>query len=92
MCRVLADSGALDGLSHSQHLLNQPDNILRGLDAWCLANGSEAITVPSGIGKCVEEETPDREMLTKVIKAFHQASTQATTASRGDGDAQNEKA
>ncbi len=74
ICRTLADSGALDGLPHSLHLLSQPDSVLRGLDAWKLVSGTDAITIPSGIGKGVVEERPDREALEKVINNFHAAS------------------
>ena len=74
VCRVLADCGALDGLAHSHHLMTQPDSILFGLDAWRLSKGREAIVVPAGIGKCREEESPDREVFRKVIKEFHEVS------------------
>ncbi len=70
ICRTLADGGALDGLSHSHHLLNQVDNILYGLDAWRLSTGIEAVTIPSGVGKMFVEEAPDRESYKKVIKEF----------------------
>lgn len=59
--------GALDGLSHSRHLLGQADNLLRGLDAWELSTGSDRIVVPKGIGKCVEDEVPDREVYRAVL-------------------------
>ena len=77
ICRALADCGALDGLSHSHHLLSQADNILFGLDAWRLSNGSERITLPSGIGKCEDVDSPDREAMKKVIKEFLAVSTGA---------------
>lgn len=76
ICRVLADCGALDGLSHSHHLLTQPESILFGLDAWRLSTGSEAILVPAGIGKAKVEESPDREAFKKVIKEFHDVSAE----------------
>ncbi len=70
ICRTLSDGGALDGLTHSHHLLSQADNILYGLDAWRLSSGSESITIPSGVGKSVNEDHPDREGFKKVIKEF----------------------
>lgn len=74
VCRTLAESGALDGLPHSLYLLDQPDSILRGLDAWRLATGSSAITIPSGIGKTTVEEAPDRSVFDKVVRGFRAAS------------------
>lgn len=70
ICGVLAECGALDGLSHSRHLLAQPDNVLLGLDAWRLSHGSEAIELPGGLGKLKVEETPDREAMRVIIRAF----------------------
>lgn len=70
VCRALADCGALDGLSHSHHLLSQVDNILYGLDAWRLSTGAETIAIPSGTGKSETEDAPDREAFKKVIKEF----------------------
>ena len=59
---ALLDSlGALDGLRHSRHLLSQDDSLVYGLDAWRLATGSGAITVPAGIGKSAVEREPDKE-------------------------------
>ena len=70
ICRALADSGALDGLAHSHHLLSQADNILYGLDAWRLFTGADAIEIPTGLGKSTIDEKPDREAFKKVIKEF----------------------
>lgn len=64
---ALRDCGALDGIVHSQHLLAQPDNILLGLDAWKLSTGSEAIVLPTGLGKSVEEPMPDRGAMKDAI-------------------------
>jgi len=74
VCRVLFDCGALDGLLHSRHLLTQADGILNGLDAWRLATGAEAITVPGGFGTAREDAQPDREVFRKVIKEFLEVS------------------
>ena len=70
ICRALADCGALDGLSHSYHLLNKPENILVGLHAWRLSHGSESIIIPCGIGKAAVEPAPDRDAYRKVLKEF----------------------
>ena len=76
VCRVLAECGALDGLAHSRHLMQQPDSILFGLDAWKLSSGSSAIVVPGGIGKAKTESEPDREAFRKVIKEFLEVSAE----------------
>lgn len=72
VCGTLSGCGALEGLVHSRHLLGQTDNILFGLDAWTLSNGSAAIPVPAGIGKEAFVE-PDRELMAKVVKEFYAA-------------------
>ena len=77
ICRALADSGALDGLAHSHHLLSQADNILYGLDAWRLSSGAFSIEIPSGLGKLKIEENPDRETFKKVIKEFLAVSSES---------------
>lgn len=77
ICRVLAECGALDGLSHSRHLMSQPDGILLGLDAWRLSHGSEAIVLPAGIGKSKVEPEPDRETYRKVLKEFLEVSSES---------------
>ena len=65
---ALANSGALDGMLHSQHLVGQIDRILYGLDAWKLTNGVGEITLPTGIGKSTTEAEPDRELFGQAIK------------------------
>lgn len=65
--RTLADCGALDSLSHSNHLISQKENLLKGLDAWALATGSTAITLPGALGKSVVDESPDREAYAQVF-------------------------
>ena len=67
---LLGSSGALDGLSHSGHLLSQPENLLFGLDAWALSSGSAGIVVPCGIGKSREVSELDREAFAKVLKVL----------------------
>jgi len=73
---LLTMSGALDGLSHSRHLLHQTDSVLFGLDAWRLSTGSRAITIPAGIGKTTEDNDPDRELMKKVILDMTESSTE----------------
>ena len=58
---LLGELGSLDGVAHSRHLLGKVDSLMRGLDAWRLANGSQEIVVPAGIGKTVVEKEPDRD-------------------------------
>ena len=70
ICRTLADCGALDGLGHSQHLLAQTDSLLKGLEDWRIATGSEARTLPVGAGKGKSEDKPKREAYRKVIEEF----------------------
>ncbi len=74
VCRMLADCGSLDGLSHSHHLLGQPDSILRGLDSLALATGKSAISLPGALGKCVEIENPDKAAYAEVVTDFLSAS------------------
>ena len=67
---VLNACGALDGLNHSGHLLNQAGNLLFGLDAWALSHGSGALQVICGLGKSVEEESADHEVFGKALKVL----------------------
>ncbi len=64
---ALAACGALDGVVHSRHILTQPDNILHGLDAWALSEGSESIAIPTGLGKFEIEASPDRGAMKQAI-------------------------
>lgn len=74
VCRALAECGALDGLAHSVHLLSQSDNLLRGLDALALSAGTDTISVPGALGKCVELASPDRASYAAVVADFLSAS------------------
>jgi len=76
VCRLLAECGALDCLAHSHHLLAQTDSVLKGLDAWRLATGSEARELPAGVGKGLLEAAPDRDAYRKVVKEFLSASSE----------------
>ena len=72
---LLGSCGALDGLTHSGHLLNQPENLLCGLDAWALSSGSRALAVLSGLGKSAEDPEPDRALFTEALKGLAATST-----------------
>lgn len=67
ICRALEACGAMDGASHSRHLLGQPESVLRGLDSWRLSTGSEAIELCSGLGKRTVDEAPDREEIKQAL-------------------------
>ena len=60
---LLKACGAMDGASHSRHLITRFDAVLCGLDAWRLGPGGAAIVLPAGIGKSRLEENPDRETM-----------------------------
>ena len=72
---LLGSCGALDGLTHSGHLLNQTENLLCGLDAWALSSGGPAIAIPHGIGKVGEDPAPDRGAYGSVLKNLSAAPT-----------------
>ena len=74
---LLGAYGALDGLSHSGHILNQVESLLFGLDAWALSSGSSSIVTACGIGRVEDDPAPDREALGRVLKNL-------ATASAGD--------
>jgi len=74
---ALEACGALDGLVHSGHLLNQADNLLLGLDAWALITGSSSLPVLDGTGKTKAEPEPDREAFRQAIKNLLPASATA---------------
>ncbi len=67
VCRALADCGALDGLSHSHYLISNHESLMKGIDAWALVHGSEAIPLPGALGKSVEEGSPDRAAYAEVL-------------------------
>ena len=72
---LLGSCGALDGLTHSGHLLNQTENLLCGLDAWALSSGCPVIEIPYGIGKTEDEPAPDRGVYGAVLKNLSAAPT-----------------
>lgn len=65
---ILQTCKALDGLVHSQHLMNQTDALLCGLDAWRLSVGSAEVPLVAGIGKPTVVAAADRECYAKVLK------------------------
>ena len=64
--RMLADSGAKEGASHSHHLVQQTESLLAGLSAWALAH-PEGIVILTGIGKRKIVEIPDREAMKSAL-------------------------
>jgi 3-dehydroquinate synthase len=66
ICETLDATGTLEGFIHSKHLIRQTENILYGLDAWALSS-TESITIPSGIGKHILLEQPDKTIYEKVL-------------------------
>ncbi|MBP5285139.1 MAG: iron-containing alcohol dehydrogenase [Kiritimatiellae bacterium] len=75
---LLAQLGALEGLSHSRNLLETGgEAILRGLDAWVLREGNAVRELPAGVGKLCVEENPDLETYRKAIKDFAKIDTGA---------------
>ena len=69
----MKESGALDGLTHSRHLLAQADNVLFGLDAWRLSTGKSEIDIPCAIGKLKSEAEPDRELMGEALQSLCQS-------------------
>lgn len=67
ICSTLDACGAMDSAFHSRRLITQSDSLLRGIDAWRLSTGSEAIVLPNGIGKSVVEEKPDRDTMNAAL-------------------------
>jgi 3-dehydroquinate synthase len=64
---MLKESGALEGLQHSGHLLTRVDGLLHGLDAWKLSLGREQIILPAGIGKMKVETEIDRATMKEAL-------------------------
>ena len=66
---ALAETGALDGLFHSRHLLTQTENILFGLDAWRLTPaGRDGVEIVTSPGKTTVESALDREAYGQAIE------------------------
>ena len=64
---VLKACGTLDGMYHSQHLINQTDNLLHGLDAWFL-HSPDGIPALAGIGKTETLAEIDRDLYRRAVK------------------------
>ena len=43
---------------------------MKGIDAWALVRGSEAIPLPGALGKSVEEKKPDRAAYAEVLEGL----------------------
>jgi 3-dehydroquinate synthase len=71
---LLDETGALDGLNHSRHLLSHTENVLYGLDAWRLSTGGGEIDVPAGIGRLKTEKEPDRELYGEALRNLYSES------------------
>ena len=67
LCGMLEACGAMDGAMHSRHLLGQTEAVLKGLDAWRLSTGGDAIELPGGLGKRAVDEKPDRETMKQAL-------------------------
>jgi len=67
LVEILHACGALDGMTHSAHLLSQPEKLLSGLEAWELSTGSKTVTTLSGLGKSKADVEPDREAYRRAI-------------------------
>ena len=62
----LKTCASLDGIVHSRHLLQQPDNLLCGLDAWLLRS-PEGVPMLAALGKTEVAEAPDRDVYRRAI-------------------------
>lgn len=89
ICRALADSGALDGLGPSRHLMTQIESVLAGLDTLKLLTGREARTLPVGVGECKVEDKADREAYRKVLHDFLTATPRGRNARPLPGEARS---
>ena len=64
--KMLSDSGAKEGASHSRHLVQQTDSLLAGLSVWQLSH-PDGIVVPAGLGKARKVENPDRAAMKSAL-------------------------
>ena len=76
VAELLVECGAMDGLRHSRHLLEQEEILVLGLDAWRLANGVGEIEVPAGIGKSARDQEPDRDAYRAALKTVLSSTTE----------------
>lgn len=68
VCGILTACGALDGLAHSRHMLNQAENVLRGLDDWALAAETVGVETFGPLGKTHRDGEPDRQTYAQVMR------------------------
>ena len=64
---LLRAGGALDGLAHSQHLVNQSESVLAGLDSWLRGHPDWKHELPVAIGRAKVEAQADRGVYTAVL-------------------------
>lgn len=64
---LLRTGGALDGLTHSQHLVNQAEGVLAGLDSWFRGHPDWVRELPSAPGRVKVEDRPNRDIYTAVL-------------------------
>ena len=62
------ECGTLDGLVHSQHLLQQADSLLGGLDDWMRVSPEASFEVLSGVGKAKKVASLDSSVYREVFK------------------------
>ncbi len=62
------ECGTLDGLVHSQYLLQHPDRLLAGVGEWLRTSPDGAMEVLSGVGKAKPTDAPDLESYREGLK------------------------
>ena len=63
-----AECGTLDGLVHSQYLLQRADGLLRGVDEWRRSSADGSIEVLAGVGKTKQVSELDIEQFREALK------------------------
>ena len=63
-----AECGTLDGLVHSQYLLQQTDGLLRGMDEWRRSSADGSFEVLAGVGKTMPVSEPDLGQFREALK------------------------
>ena len=62
------ECGTLDGLTHSQYLLQQPEGLLIGADEWRRSSADGSIEVLSALGKTKTVQELDEEIFREALK------------------------
>ena len=62
------ECGTLDGLVHSQYLLQHTDRLLAGIDEWLRTSPGGTMEVLSGVGKAKATDAPDLELYREALK------------------------